>query len=98
MDLSGKYTLITGAAGLLGAEHAKALLDVGYNIIITDINIKKLKILQLSLNTLYPNKKIVALKMDVSKEESVQKVIKNICLSVLLTMQQSILRLQKITK
>ena len=76
MDLSGKYTLITGAAGLLGAEHAKALLDVGYNIIITDINIKKLKILQLSLNTLYPNKKIVALKMDVSKEESVQKVKK----------------------
>ena len=35
-DLTGKTALITGGAGLLGKEHATALLEVGARIIITD--------------------------------------------------------------
>lgn len=36
-DLTGKTALITGAAGLLGIEHAAALLESGANVVLTDI-------------------------------------------------------------
>ena len=41
-DLSGKWALITGGAGLLGKEHALALLEVGANVVLWDINNDKL--------------------------------------------------------
>jgi len=37
-DLSNRTALITGAAGLLGRAHAKALLDIDANVILTDVN------------------------------------------------------------
>ncbi|MBA2686653.1 MAG: SDR family oxidoreductase [Gemmatimonadaceae bacterium] len=36
-DLSGKRALITGAAGLLGVQHAAALLASGANVVLTDV-------------------------------------------------------------
>lgn len=36
-DLTGKTALITGAAGLLGIEHAAALLESGATVVLTDI-------------------------------------------------------------
>jgi len=65
------FTLITGAAGFLGSEHAKAILNIGYNLIITDIDYKKLVRLQKKLILLYPKRKIFFFKMDVSNEDSV---------------------------
>ena len=41
--------LITGAAGLLGYEHAMALLASKSSIVITDVNKKKLDELNLKL-------------------------------------------------
>ena len=41
-DLSGKNALITGAAGLLGLEHCEALLECDANLVLVDINNKKL--------------------------------------------------------
>ena len=43
MTKNNKYAIITGAAGLLGQEHAKALLEAGFNLILTDINFNLLK-------------------------------------------------------
>ena len=36
------YSLITGSAGLLGKYHAEALLQLNFNIVLTDIDQKKL--------------------------------------------------------
>ena len=41
-NLENKYSLITGAGGLLGEQHARALLEIKSNIILTDINKKKI--------------------------------------------------------
>lgn len=43
-NLRKQYSLITGASGLLGEQHAIALLEINSNIILTDINYKKLVI------------------------------------------------------
>ena len=77
-NLKNKYCLITGAAGLLGVEHAHSLLEVNANVILTDIDIKKLSIIKKNLDKEYPLSKIFIMKMDVSKESSIQKVTKKL--------------------
>ena len=41
-DLRGKWALVTGGAGLLGKEHATALLQLGANVLLWDINDNRL--------------------------------------------------------
>ena len=44
--LDNSFALITGGAGLLGVEHAKALLEIGAHVVIADLseeNIEKIK-------------------------------------------------------
>lgn len=74
-DISGKNCLITGSAGLLGKEHAMALLEVNANLLLTDTNTKKLKILKKKLVKIYPKSKIHIFYMDVTKEKSIKKII-----------------------
>ena len=57
-DLNKKNVLITGAAGLLGYEHAFALCETNANIILTDINVKKLKLNQKKLENIFKKKNI----------------------------------------
>ena len=72
-DLTGRVALITGAAGLLGEEHARALLDAGADVVLTDINREKL--LQQREHLLsFGYKKISVYKMDVSSERNVTAV------------------------
>lgn len=42
-NLNGKVSIITGAAGLLGQEHCKALYNAGCKVVAIDINHKDLK-------------------------------------------------------
>lgn len=39
-DLSNKTAIVTGALGLIGKEHCKALSEAGANVVVTDINQK----------------------------------------------------------
>ena len=71
-SLENKYSLITGAGGLLGEQHARALLEIKSNIILTDINKKKINNLYKTLKKDYPYSTILNLYMNVSSEKSVK--------------------------
>tara|TARA_B100000989_G_scaffold138130_1_gene102677 strand:+ start:823 stop:1617 length:795 start_codon:yes stop_codon:yes gene_type:complete len=73
-----KYSLITGSAGLLGRQHAMALLELNYNIVITDIDKAGLEKTFIYLKKLHPTKKIIKSLMDVSSSKSIKKNIKNL--------------------
>lgn len=71
-NLSGKTALITGAGGLLGLEHATALLQSGATIVLTDINKSRLDAARKSL-AFYEGKttKILCKVMNVASQEDV---------------------------
>lgn len=71
-NLTGKSALITGAAGLLGIEHASSLLESGARVILTDINKKSLERTLELLSCNFDNSKILSFVMDVSEKESIQ--------------------------
>ena len=77
-NLDGRNALITGAAGLLGKQHAIALLEIGANVVLTDVNVAALDKIKTALINSYPEQKIVALFMDVTSSESIEKVQKSL--------------------
>ena len=70
-SLNGKWALITGGAGLLGIEHARALLTVGANIVLWDINDKTLQKAQELLEKEYSEQRISIQAVDITKESEV---------------------------
>jgi NAD(P)-dependent dehydrogenase (short-subunit alcohol dehydrogenase family) len=77
-DNTGRTALITGGAGLLGIEHAKAMLSIGADVIITDLSIDKLIKVREYLASSFSKSKIKTFVMDVSSEISVSKVSEDI--------------------
>jgi len=73
-DLRGKTALITGSAGLLGFEHAIALLECGCAVIITDIDQAKLLETKNKLLDHFPSASIFVHVMDVTSQDSIQSV------------------------
>jgi len=74
-DLSGRVALITGAAGLLGREHAKALLENGAKIVLTDVRETCLEVERAELASVYGENNILAYSMDVTSELSILSVL-----------------------
>ncbi len=71
-DLAGKTALITGAGGLLGMEHAAALLECGARVVLTDIS---MAVLEAARDKLKASPAQVELHcMDVSRPEQVSGV------------------------
>ena len=77
-DLTGKTALITGAAGLLGIEHAAALLESGASVVITDINEQALASALIALSKNYDPAMITTEVMDVSKLAEIRKVAEHL--------------------
>ncbi len=66
-DLTGKTALITGAAGLLGIEHAAGLLESGAKVVITDIDEVALQAARAQLIKNFDPGKIFMQVMDISQ-------------------------------
>ena len=77
-DLSGHTALITGAAGLLGGEHAAALLSSGATVILTDVNNSALESTESRLIEAYDSSKVLTCNMDVTEKSSIQNVFEYI--------------------
>jgi NAD(P)-dependent dehydrogenase (short-subunit alcohol dehydrogenase family) len=73
-DLTGKTALITGAAGLLGIEHAAALLESGASVVLTDIGETSLAGARKTLLQDAETSRIQTRAMDVSKPEAIRIV------------------------
>ena len=73
-DLEGKTVLITGGAGILGKQHARALADHGATVIVADINQKAAKEFCSSLNEEYSTEIAHAEYMDVLNKSSIEIV------------------------
>jgi len=73
-NLKNKVALITGAAGLLGKEHASALLAQGAKVILTDVNDASLKDVSEFLALQYTKENVLHRVMDVTSKASIQNV------------------------
>jgi NAD(P)-dependent dehydrogenase (short-subunit alcohol dehydrogenase family) len=74
-NLDGKWALITGAAGLLGKEHASALAECGANLVLIDINDKQLEQTKSELKGNYSKIEILIFAIDITSEISIMKLI-----------------------
>lgn len=77
-DLTGKTALITGAAGMLGMEHAAALLESGATVVLTDIGNDTLSSARNALAQDFDSAKIIVKVMDVTKIEAIRLVAKEL--------------------
>ena len=73
-DLTGRVALITGAAGLLGREHAIALLKSGATVVLTDIDDTALVQNQSRLMQTTDESRLLAQVMDVTSLGSIEMV------------------------
>jgi NAD(P)-dependent dehydrogenase (short-subunit alcohol dehydrogenase family) len=80
-DLSGKTALITGAAGLLGIEHAAALLESGATVVLTDLSSSALNLTAARLTDSFDSGKIISNTMDVTDIAAIQSVARDISTS-----------------
>lgn len=82
--LRGKIALITGAAGNIGYETARRFLLEGAKVALIDIDATKLSDTEKKLHDAVPDaaatgdKKILAIKADVTAEEDVKKYVDEI--------------------
>ena len=77
-QLKDKTALITGAGGLLGFEHAMALLEVDANIVLTDIDEYNLQINKGKLEKFYPNSEIYSYVIDISSKISILDALQDL--------------------
>ena len=72
-DLTGKVAVITGGAGLLGAEHAKAIHSSGGTPVLGDINL-----LNASKVAAEVGARAIGMHLDVTSEPSINKCLERI--------------------
>lgn len=79
-SLIGKTALITGGAGMLGVQHAAAILEVGGSVVITDLKQKDLDHALDTLSQSFSKKKIHLHPLDVTDEKSIQATLDKLSL------------------
>ena len=74
-DLTGKTAVITGGSGLLGMQHARALLQKNCGIVIWDINLNEMVETKTKLLSEFPEKNIKTQQINVSSETEIASTI-----------------------
>ena len=74
--LFNSFGLVTGAAGFLGVEHCKSILDANLSLIMIDTNKPKLNKEYKSLKNNYPYKSILKFSTDITSEKQVKNLYK----------------------
>lgn len=69
--VDGRVALITGGGGLLGLEHARALLEIGAKVVLADIDDAALARACADLGASYGAERAMTLPMDVTSEDSI---------------------------
>ena len=73
-SMIGRTALITGSAGILGREHAGALLEVGASGVLTDIDVDGLDTARDELKNSFGSAEIRTMRMDVTDVRSIHEV------------------------
>ena len=73
-----KYALITGAAGLLGPQHAEALAEIDFHLVLIDIEKNKLNTIYKRLRKKFTNTNIYPYICDIRSEKVVKKLQKKL--------------------
>jgi len=74
-SLTGKTALITGGAGMLGIQHAAAILETDGSVVITDLKQSDLDKASEILSEKFSKSKIHLYPMDVTDEKSIQATL-----------------------
>ena len=77
-NLEKKTALITGASGLLGKEHASALLELGAKVVLTDISEDNLISTKDTLVEIFDPELIIYEVMDVTNKKNITDVYKKL--------------------
>lgn len=77
-DLRGKTALITGAAGLLGREHAYSLLENGATVVLTDMSPAALDAAVQALREHHEPRRVLAAVMDVTDPVEIEGVAQSL--------------------
>jgi len=75
MLLDGKIIVITGGAGLIGQEFAKAVMSQGGIAVIADINEERVRYASKELSQTFPSGRVDTFKLDVTSKDSLQECI-----------------------
>ena len=73
-DLTNKWVLITGAAGLLGKQHALALLEINANLILLDNDGNRLVQVAEELDQLHINSNVLKYTIDITNELEIKQM------------------------
>ena len=76
--MSNRVAVITGGAGLLGKEHAKALLELGQDVVIIDVNDWALRSATEYLRSEFPHSIIEAICCDITVEDQIRSAVSQI--------------------
>ena len=77
-DLQASWALVTGAAGLLGLEHSRALLEAGASVVLQDIDADRLIRAKVTLESEYPLNTVRISPSDITSESSMLALLKEL--------------------
>jgi NAD(P)-dependent dehydrogenase (short-subunit alcohol dehydrogenase family) len=72
-SLEGKVAIVTGACGLLGKQHCKALAEAGANVVVTDVNKDQTEVVAKELGN-----NNLGISMDVTSADSIREALQTI--------------------